>query len=97
LLTDGAVGNDSEIIELVKKNCLPTNRVRLHTFGLGQGASENLIKGCAFAGIGNFSFIYKAEEIEEKVIQAVSKSKLEYLLVTKFQILDESDDVLHDY
>jgi hypothetical protein len=36
---------------------------------VGSGADERLIKGCAFAGLGNYSFIYKDSEIEEKVIE----------------------------
>ncbi len=69
LLTDGAVHNTEAIVNLVKENCGKDSMIRLHTFGIGQGADQKLIKGCAFAGLGNFSFIYKAEEIERKVIE----------------------------
>ena len=61
---------------------------------MGQGADENLVKGCAFAGMGNFSFIYNDEEIEDKVIESLSKTRLEYLLVTQAKILDEDDNVI---
>lgn len=54
LLTDGAVHNNKAIIDLVKMNCGLGSSVKLHTFGVGNGADENLIKGCAFAGMGNF-------------------------------------------
>jgi len=57
LLTDGAVMNAEKVIDLVKNSC--TGKSRLHTFGIGSGADERLIKGCAFAGKGNFSFIYQ--------------------------------------
>lgn len=63
----------------------------MHTFGVGSGADESLIKGCAFAGLGNFTFIYQEDEIERKVIESVSKTKLEYLLVTEAKILDEDE------
>ena len=68
LLTDGAVHNTAAIIDLVKQNCGPLSRIKVHTFGVGNGADENLIKGCAFAGFGNHYFIYNDEEIEAKVI-----------------------------
>ena len=94
LLTDGAVHNNNAIIELVKQNCTPSSNIQVHTFGVGSGADEQLIKGCAFAGLGNFSFIYKDSEIEEKVIESMSKSRLEYLIVNECSILDEDDNVL---
>jgi uncharacterized protein with von Willebrand factor type A (vWA) domain len=69
LLTDGAVQNNKEIINLVEKNCSP--KVRLHTFGVGHGAEEHLIKGCALAGKGSYFFVYENDQIEEKVIEAL--------------------------
>ena len=36
LLTDGAVGNTDNVIELIKKN---NSSNRVHTFGIGQGVS----------------------------------------------------------
>ena len=96
LLTDGAVHNTQAIVELVKLNCGPSSTIKLHTFGVGSGADERLIKGCAFAGVGNFNFIYKDEEIENKVIESLSKTKLEYLLVTEAKVLDEDDKVIDE-
>ena len=55
----------------------------MHTFGVGHGASEELIKQCAFKGFGHFYFIYNEEEIEERVVSALSKSKLNYQILQK--------------
>jgi hypothetical protein len=66
----------------------------VHTFGLGSGADQSLIKGCAFAGMGNFTFIYRNEEIEGKVIESLSKTKLDYLLITEAKILGENEKIL---
>ena len=55
LLTDGAVNNTNEIVQLVAKNASLDRR--LHTFGVGNGADETLIKKCASKGFGNFYFI----------------------------------------
>jgi len=78
----------------VKQNCTPTSNIQVHTFGVGSGADERLIKGCAFAGLGNYSFIYNDREIEEKVIESMSKSRLEYLIINECKVLDEDDNVL---
>lgn len=81
---------------MIKDNCGPGSSIKLHTFGIGNGADERLIKGCAFAGMGNFYFIYKDEEIEEKVIESLSKTKLDYLLVTEAKVLDENDKLIDE-
>ena len=81
--------NNTQIIKLIKDEC--NQKIRLHTFGVGSGADESLIKGCAFAGKGNFTFIYNDNEIEEKVIDSLQKTKLEYLLIKECAILDKDD------
>jgi hypothetical protein len=65
-----------------------STNTKVQTFGVGNGADERLIKGCAFAGLGNFTFIYKDEEIEEKVIDSLCRTRLEYLLVLEAAIYD---------
>ena len=54
LLTDGAVFNPEEVIKLIHRNA---SSARVHTFGIGSGASKDLIRGCAKAGGGNCYFI----------------------------------------
>jgi len=62
---------------------------RLHTFGVGHGASEELIKQCAFKGFGQFYFIYNEEEIEECVISAISKTQLYYKVLQNVTLYDK--------
>jgi hypothetical protein len=60
LLTDGAVSNSNAVIELIRQNCSNKfSTTKVHTFGVGQGVDENLVVGCAAAGFGGYSFIYK--------------------------------------
>lgn len=54
LLTDGAVENTKLIVELIREN---RKNCKVHTFGIGEGASSELIKDCAYAGRGHYSFI----------------------------------------
>ena len=83
MLTDGDVHNTREIIKLVDQYaCMKDFRV--HTFGIGSGASQELIKEVAFApGIGTYSFFFDLEKIEETVIQALTKNYSPILKITK--------------
>ena len=60
----------------------------MHTFGIGSGASTELIKDCAKAGQGHYSFIYKLEEIETKVIESLQKDYFDYLSIKNAAVLD---------
>ena len=55
---------------MVGKKCSPLRR--LHTFGVGNGIDETLIKNSASKSFGNFYFIKDESEIEYKVIDALS-------------------------
>lgn len=55
LLTDGAIWDTKQVVDLVAQNCNAQQRV--HTFGVGNGASEELIKQVACKGLGHYYFI----------------------------------------
>lgn len=71
LLTDGDVDNTDKIIKLVKDN---THFARMHTIGVGNGASPALIKGCAEKGKGKHIFIQDEENVAAKIIQLLQAS-----------------------
>ena len=54
------------MIKLVKKN---TKHCRVHSIGIGNGASFNLIQGCADAGKGKYIMISDNENPTEKIIE----------------------------
>ena len=89
LLTDGAIWDVQKCVNLVASKCNMQQRV--HTFGLGQGASEELIKQCAFKGFGHFSFIYNEEDIEEKVVNALTKTRLGYKVLQNVTLRDSNN------
>jgi len=88
LLTDGAICDTQRVVNLVAEKC--NFHQRLHTFGIGSGASEELIKQCASRGLGQFYFIYNGEEIEECVVAALCKTRLSYLILQKATLFDSN-------
>ena len=54
LLTDGGVSNTEEVLKMVGNN---SKFARVHSIGIGNGASESLIVGCAKKGKGCHVFI----------------------------------------
>jgi hypothetical protein len=57
---------------------------------VGNGADEALIKRCAFAGFGQYYFIYNESEIEEKVINCLTNTHMDYQVLTKLEVFDEN-------
>ena len=88
LLTDGAVYNTNSIVQLVGRNSSLKRRV--HTFGVGSGADETLIKKCASKGFGNFYFIQQMEEIEYKVIDSLTQIRLNYKVLQNIVFYDKN-------
>ena len=71
LLTDGGVSNTEGVITMVGLN---NKYSRIHTIGIGNGASQSLILGCAKSGRGSHVFINDSEDPSEKIIQLLSDS-----------------------
>jgi Ca-activated chloride channel family protein len=68
-LTDGAVSNTEGVIQLVGRN---TKFCRVHTIGIGNGASPALIEGCAEKGKGRYIFIQDDANVSGKIIELLS-------------------------
>ena len=66
LLTDGGVSNTEGVLRLIKMN---TKFCRVHSIGIGNGASFNLIKGSAENGKGKYILISDYENPAEKIIE----------------------------
>jgi len=43
-------------------------KVKVHTFGIGSGASQELVKGVAEASNGTYSFCSESDNLKVKVI-----------------------------
>jgi hypothetical protein len=68
VLTDGSVSNTHECIREVKLN---EKIARCFTFGIGSGASSELVEGMARAGGGTAEFIKEGERMQPKVVRSL--------------------------
>ncbi|XP_041036709.1 von Willebrand factor A domain-containing protein 5A-like [Carcharodon carcharias] len=68
VFTDGEVSNTKAVITEVRKHA-PSHRC--FSFGIGQGASTDLIKGIAKAASGSYEFITGKERMQPKVLQSL--------------------------
>ncbi|CDW90556.1 von willebrand factor type a domain containing protein [Stylonychia lemnae] len=93
LLTDGEVSNTQQIVDLIKEH---RKYSTVHTFGIGDGVSTALIKQSAQAGRGHYSFINDPQEIEKKVMEAIQKDFLEYLIVNDGFLLNAEGQRIHE-
>ncbi|MBU2497656.1 MAG: VIT and VWA domain-containing protein, partial [Proteobacteria bacterium] len=66
LLTDGEVGNEKEVLSLVKKG---RGSARVFPLAIGAGPNEYFIRAIARAGNGIPGFIYPGERIEPKALK----------------------------
>ena len=95
LLTDGAVFNTNSVISLVQKNANLQQRV--HTFGIGNGASEQLIKNCAFKGFGNYYFIYDEAKIQATVIKSLTRMQMKYSTLNSIRLFDKDGNSINSH
>lgn len=65
LLTDGEVGNEAEVMSLVRAHAAST---RFFCVGIGAGPNDHLVRGLARAGGGTAAFIFPGERIEPRVL-----------------------------
>ncbi|HEY0096248.1 MAG TPA: VIT domain-containing protein, partial [Archangium sp.] len=70
LLTDGQVGNESEILNAVMA---ARKTARIYSFGIGTNVSDVLLKGMARQTGGAVEFIHPRERIDDKVVAQFSR------------------------
>ncbi|HNQ35890.1 MAG TPA: VIT domain-containing protein, partial [bacterium] len=76
LITDGQVGNEERLAELVGKNA---ERIKFSAIGIGYGPNEFLLKRLALAGGGLAEFVHPGERIEPKMLNLFGKTFGDYL------------------
>ncbi len=76
MLTDGGVLNTYSLIKLIKKN---NKYNRVHSIGIGSGASPYLINECAKAGKGKSLFIEDNDDMQGSIISLLKASLTPFL------------------
>jgi Ca-activated chloride channel homolog len=80
-ITDGSVGNEVELVELIEAQL---GSARLFTVGIGSAPNGLFMRKAAEAGRGSFTFISALHEVEERMQRLVRK--LEQPQVTGIQV-----------
>lgn len=83
-LTDGAVGNEDEVLKEVGRSL---GRSRLFTIGIGSAPNSFLMEHIAKTGRGSFTHVGSENEVEEKVGELFRK--LEMPLMTDLKVRTE--------
>eukprot|EP00347_Sterkiella_histriomuscorum_P015189 403357978 len=93
LLTDGEVNDTKKVVDMIKFH---SDTTKVHCFGIGDGVSSELIQNAALAGKGHYSFISNPEDIEKKVLEALQKDHLEYLVMKEAKLLYENQQEIQN-
>jgi len=80
-LTDGAVGNEDELFELIAKRLGDS---RLFTVGIGSAPNSHFMTRAASMGRGTFTYIGKHTEVKEKMVNLFAK--LEHPVISDLQL-----------
>jgi hypothetical protein len=65
------VSDTNSIVQLVAQN---NKYCRVHSIGIGEGASKALVKGCAEKGKGKAIFIADNEDVAGKIIELLQST-----------------------
>ena len=72
VLTDGAISNTQQVLDIIEKH---NHETRVHSFGIGSGASKYLVNEIAHSGKGTATHIADGDkQINAKVIRALKQA-----------------------
>lgn len=72
ILTDGLIGNNKDVFNLIKEQ--KTNNTAVFSIGIGAGVSHSLVNGLALHGGGVAEYVAPGERVTEKVARQLSRS-----------------------
>jgi hypothetical protein len=94
ILTDGSISNTERLFQYIEDNCSST---RIHSFGIGSGASRYLVEGIANKGNGIATMVQEEDQnLNEKVIRALSLSSRSRLTDISVDWYNNKDSVIFE-
>lgn len=101
VLTDGEVGNESEIVNFISKSIYDS---KLFALGIDTSVNTSFIKNMAKAGNGKAEFIYPNEDMEDAIVRTFARIQSPLIRHVKVdygknEVLDEvkEDNALFNY
>ncbi len=80
-MTDGAVGNEAELFDLIKHRI---GKSRLFTLGIGSAPNSHFMQRAAEFGRGTFTYIGDLDEVQEKIQRLLYK--IEHPQITDIEL-----------
>lgn len=69
-VTDGAVGNERELLDLIQREI---GDARLFTVGIGHGVNDHFLRKAADLGRGSYTFIAHQHHVEARMIELLTR------------------------
>lgn len=88
LFTDGEVGNESQIVSLIKEY---SNSVSIFPFGIDTCVNMSFIDNIAASGNGLSEYVYPGERVDDKIIRQFSRIQQSYVENLKIMDADENE------
>jgi Ca-activated chloride channel homolog len=92
-ITDGAVGNEQELFDLIRSKL---GNSRLFTVGIGSAPNSYFMRKAARAGRGSFTFISSPHEVVSKMDGLFQKLSAPAMTDIRFELDDAFAEVLPD-
>ena len=70
LLTDGAVENEKEVLDLIETN---NSKFAIYSIGIGNYFDEHLIKNAGIIGKGNYNFCKELKKLNSIIVSEINK------------------------
>lgn len=89
-LTDGAVGNEDELLKIIKRRLGDS---RLFTVGIGSAPNSYFMSRAATMGRGTFSYIGKGAEVKEKMTTLFTKIEHPVISDLRLELAGSEEDI----
>ena len=90
ILTDGEVDDRKECIDILRYN---SNKLRIHSIGIGTNFDKLLIEQCGKLGKGISSFVKEIENLNSVIFDVLNKSLRPYIINIEFEFENYQEEI----